>query len=891
MYRYALFLAILCQASCSSGDGSDIGPSRPDLPDGSCKISVFDDSGRGVVGARVAVHGSGLQAITGHNGRGDLRNNVSGSIVFSVDGANAAASHGDDLGRLTVAALVQSRDIPFPVYLPDLQGSNGLGLTVGTQATTSVLDDLASSGARITIPSGSSLGMPGAVADIRLRSGSLQPQHLTAGLPDHPASAWLFGRGIYIDPPEATFFPAVDLEVADDLLLGSLTATLFHLDQLTGTWQVVADGLVSQAGLLQATGLLARGGLYAFGCLVTAGAVTGKIVDASTPPRGLPGMQVMVDGRPFSSGSDGVFTAVGIPATVGVGTRRSAQIVVHAGGSWLPATLAASVVMNGGATVNAGDLVLDTLPASTIYMQMIRRGRADGLRSSAVSSLFGGVALATLADSNGQAVFEDVPSRWFGFQSGYPLDREQIYYAQGVSFIPDGRRWQNATQFIDRRQWWSSPRSQRLLATDSVGGGPLRSVAFVKGRSSGTGLIGITREGGSLLANRDSAGRITGVLESTRGNEVLVHALSIERPSGQVVEFPLEQLRRSPLGAFDRHGVLQGRLTSVDPSREHRIRATRRFELQEWWQEVVAGGPVISRLPVDIDPALTHDEFRTGLAARVGHVVAAETSNSGGVDRLEKLGLITDLRVADGSVSNADIDLAHVASVSFRAPNLLALLDPAIPIADLRMDLALQQPSGLGIDVARGLGGNHAASGDDLVVTLPGLGGALAGHRWWGILSGEATVGGQEVGQGVLLRFQPAAVPVSFLPLPAITAPAPGATVDPQGFTVEFSLPSGAVYGLLELRSESPGETLVWQAYVPPSLTTFAYVRLPTQAANPLRSGKTYRLRLSAFGSRTGILVGAGRPYQKSTSTLQSVGAIERGVDCFSSQSILLQTN
>jgi hypothetical protein len=337
--------------------------------------------------------------------------------------------------------------------------------------------------------------------------------------------------------------------------------------------------------------------------------------------------------------------------------------------------------------------------------------------------------------------------------------------------------------------------------------------------------------------------------------------------------------------------VLEGRLTSADPFREHRIKATRRFEMQEWWQEIMAAGPVISQLPIDVDPALTHDKFRVGMAADIGHVVAVETSNSGGLDRLEKVGFIADLRVADGSVSNADIDLACVANINFRAPNLLALLDPAIPIADLRMELALQQPSGLGIDVARGLGGNHAASGSDLVLTLPGLEGALAGHRWWGILSGEATAGGQEVGQGVLLRFQPTAVPVSFLPLPEITAPAPGATVDPLGFTIEFSLPAGAVYGLLELRSETPGETLVWQAYVPPSLTSFAYVRLPTQAATPLRSGKTYRLRLLAFGSRTGILVGAARPYQKSTSTLQSVGAIERGVDCFSSQSFLLQTN
>jgi len=889
--KHAILFLVLLPGACSSGDGSDIGPFRADLPSGSCKVSVFDDAGRGVVGARVVLRGTNLNAITGRNGRCDFRSNAAGQVVVTVDGANAAASDSDDLGRLTVAAALQSRDFPFPVHLPDLRASSGLNLTVGTQVAASTLDDLASTGARISIPAGGSVGMPTAVTDLQFRSGPLQPQHLPGELPSHPTSAWLLGRGIYLDPPEVTFFPPVDLEATDDLLLGGLTATLFHLDQETGTWQVVADGLASQAGLLRAPGVLARGGLYAFGCLVTAGAVTGRVVDTASPARPLQGMQVLVDGRVVTTGSNGVFTLAGVAATFGVGTRRSAQIAVHTDGFWMPATTVTSMAMNGSTTVDVGDLVLDTLPATTIYMQMVRRGRADGLRACTVSSLFGGVAQATLADSNGQAVFEDLPSRWFGFQSGYPLDRNLINYAQGVAFVPDGRRWQNATQFVDRRQWGNSPRTLRLLAVDPVGGGPLQSVAFVRGRSPGAGLLGTTREGGATFAGRDVGGRLTASLESRSGADVLVHALSIERPGGQVVEFPLERPRRAELGAFDRHGVLVGRLTAVDPARQHGIRATRRFELHEWWQEVVAGGQSISRLPVDTDPALTHGDFRIGVAAGVGHVVGIETSDVGGLARLEKLGLLPDLVAIDGGASAADVALDQNASAVFAAPGLLAGLDPAIPVADLRLDLALQQASGLGIDVARGLARNHAASGPDLELTLPGLTDRLAGFRWWGYLAGGASSSGFEIRQGVLLRFRPPPVQAAFLPVPEISVPAPGALVDPTGFTVEFGLPPGTLYGVLELRSHGAGETLIWEAYVPPTASSFAFVRLPTQAATPLRSAKTYTLRLSAFGSRSGVLVGAGQAYQKSTSNLQSIGAVERGVDCFSSRSFLIQTN
>lgn len=93
-----------------------------------------------------------------------------------------------------------------------------------------------------------------------------------------------------------------------------------------------------------------------------------------------------------------------------------------AGGAFLPARATTTVALGGPSTINLGDLVLDTIPAGNLRIQAVKRGRGEGFRRASVSSLFGSVAQVGMCDAAGQAIFEDVPSRWFGFQDAHLLD-------------------------------------------------------------------------------------------------------------------------------------------------------------------------------------------------------------------------------------------------------------------------------------------------------------------------------------------------------------------------------------------------------------------------------------------------------------------------------------
>jgi hypothetical protein len=878
-------------AACS-GSGSDIGPRFSNLPSASSKVLVLDDQGRGVVGAAVEVVGGSGRALTGRNGRADLFVAAQGSVLLRVLGANGAAVSGDELGSLLVTVPTEGGDFPWPLYLADVQASTGGPIAVGTQVSDTVIDDDASSGIRLTIPNGSSLGLASGAATVTIRTGSLLPEHLCGTLPGSGQPV-LLGRGIYLDPPEWTCAPGATLDVVDDLALGSGTALLYHLDPDTGVWGYVDTGIVSSGGRLVSTGVVTEGGYYAFGVSVAAGSVFGRIVDASTPPIPLPRAAVVIDGRHASTASDGTFTIDGIPAATATGGVRTAAVEVFAGGAYLPVRTATTVALGGPAPIDLGDVVLDTLPAGNLRIQLVKRGRGESMRRSSVSSEFGSVALVATSDASGQVIFEDVPSRWFGFQDGHLLDRFDNFYAQGVGYMEPGRRWTDGFQFFDKRGWFLGSRRSRVLITDAVGGGPLYDGVLVGGSADNAGFVGLTRESGLLIADRPLDGRATATFRSERDGQTIVHAFSIDTPNGEHLEMPMQQVLRAPLGAFDRHGIVAGTLTGANGAREHRLRATRRMEAQEWWEDVVEGRSLRSSLPIDIDPATTHAAFRAGVPAAGGHLVVAELATAGPVTTLEKLGVAADLQPTEGEVLERDLALDLAASATFVAPSGLVGLDASIAVADLTMSLLLEQPSGRGIDIVRGIGGNHAAAGDDLQLTLPALSGSLAGHRWRVLMQGEATNGGVVVKQRSLLRLEGSATEatVPFLPVPTITSPSPAATVAASGFTVEYTVPDGTLYATIELRSESSGELYLWDVVLPPTAASFAFHVLPTEAATPLVAGRSYSLTVSAFRALTGPLLESDRPYDKLTSFLQSIGALERGVDAVSSSTIQVTTN
>jgi hypothetical protein len=894
MSRFSKWWPLCCGAfAACDGLGSDVGPALPKLPAASSKVVELDDDGSGVVGASVQLVGTAVSALTGRNGRGDLLADPRGSLLLQVDGAAAAAAAGDELGLLRVAVSNPGGDLRWPFHLPGVQGSAGGPLPVGLQTATTVIDDDATSGARVTIWSGSSLGGAGGGGAVTVRTGSLRTEHLPGDLPTAGPEAVLLGRGIYLDPPSFTCAPGLTLDVVDDLQLGSGTAQLYHLDPELGTWSYVDTGITSSGGRLVSDGAIVHGGLYAFGVAVVTGTVQGRVVDASTPPRPLPDVAVNVDGRRTTTGGDGSFVVEGVPAALGNGLGRSAAVELFAGGSWLPAraTTTAAMVLHG--TVDVGTVILDTMPAGNVRVQAVKRGRAEPNRRIALSSLTGAVAVVTASDPQGQVLFEDVPADWFGWLDGHPLDRNDNYFAQAVAFLDGGRRWLDAYQFYDELGWFIGSRRTRAFLIDAAGGGPLYDAVLVSGSTDGAGFQGESRESGILYVDRPLDGRATATFRSARAGRTIVHAFTIDTPNGEHIELPLQQVLRAPLGAFDRHGIVQGTVTGADPAREHRLRATRRFELQEWWEDLVEGTPLPSALPIDVDPAVTHGAFRAGVAVAGGHLAAAELGTTGGITTLHKLGIATGLQPTEGGVLARDLPLDLPATTTFAVPGAIAGLDPAIAVGDLTFALALSMPSGGAVDVVRGIGGNHVANGNDLALSLPALAGPLAGMSWCALLQGSATAGGATTTQRSLLRLTgataEAAVPM--LAPPVLTSPIPGATVPATGFTVSYTLPAGSLYATIELRSDTGAELHLWQVTLPPGVTSFAFRVLPTEAQTPLVAGKTYTLTLAAYRTLAGPLTDKPEAYRELTSFLRSVGALERGVDGMSSVSIQVTTN
>ncbi len=877
--------------SACAGDGSEVGPVLPKLPGASSKVVVLDDQGRGVTGARATV-GSAV-ALSGPNGRGELFASPRGRVLVDVDGTNGAAVVGDGLGRVRFATTVVGPDLPSVVFLPDL-GSAPTTLNVGVQGAT--VTATSANGAILRVPAGASVGAPDAATTVALRVGDLQAAHVPGDLP-RPAGggAFLTGRVVCVDPPGATFAPAVDVDVADDVSLAGATGVLLHLSADTGEWTEVATGLSASGGRVAANGAVARGGLYVLACEVPVCSVRGRVLDAATPtPAPVPDAMILVDGRVGRTGRDGVFLVDGLPATTGIGGTRSAEIEVFSGGDWLPVRTTATVPVMANAEANVGDLVLDTVPAGNVRVQQIRRGRGESLRPVRISAQFTESAFATFSDVDGQATFEDVPAQWFGFVEARAVDAREVIFGQQLQFLDNGRRWIDTAQFFEQRPWFLGTRRVRAIVTDSVGGGPIRGAGVVGGVVSNTGFVGLTDQSGTFFVDRDFDGRATASLRTSRDGATIVSATTIEHPDAEHLELAIRRQLRPTVGAFDRHGLVQGTLLGADGSRQHRLRATRRIDLQEWWDDVVDGVPIRSSLPIDVDPASTHGAFVAGVDRTGGHLAAAELTVAGAVATLRSIGIAADVEPVEGDVISRDITLDHPATTAFIVPQGLAGLQAPIVAADLRLSLALEQPSGRAIDVVRDIGGNHAASGSDLVLQLPALTGQFAGHRWRVLVSGSgAAAGGGTVTQRSLssLRGVGTESAAPLLVPPQITAPAAGGTVAANGFTVQFSLPGDVLYATLELRSVVGTETMLWQVLLPPDVTEFSFLQLPAEMVTPLVAGRTYSLTLTAFRASTGPLSGRPFSYRDLSAFYQSIGAVERGVDSASSHTITISSS
>ncbi|MBK8099915.1 MAG: hypothetical protein IPK26_22665 [Planctomycetes bacterium] len=877
-------------AACN-GRGSDVGPVLDRLPDASCKVLVLDDDNRGVSAANVVT--GAITAVTGRSGRTDLLADLRGEHVLFVSGAAAAAVAGDLLPDLRVREVFAGQQLAKAVHLPDLSGSVGVELGFSVPGIT-VLDDTATSGARIEIPVGALTGAPpGLTSRYTLRTGSVTTEHLPGTLPTADSGARIFSRGIFVHDSTANFQPAATLEIPDDLqLVGGATASLFRLDQTSGSWVQVAGTATSGAGRLRMTEAVTTFGIYAFAVDVAAVAtVRGRVVDAVGAP--LPCVLVHAGEARAETDSDGRFL-LRLGATMADGSARTVQLELHGGRCYLPITAVIPTALPvGGGELQLGDVRLDTLPAGNLRVQMISRGRGDPFRRLAMSSLDGNVTITALGDERGQATFEDLPQGWFGFTTGSPLDARQVLLGQAVGFQQFGRRWTDISQFALDTFWFLGARNSRTQALDWRGGGPVRGAAIVKGAVPDAGFVQFTREGGLVIANRAFDGRATAAVRTTGDGRTVTSAFTIVDPNGEHLEMPLQRADLTAPGQFDRHGVLQGALTGVALPSTLRVRSTRPLTPAEWFDDVFLGVPVAVSLPVDVDPAVTGDPaFRIGIGLPLGQMAGVQGTTNSGDFTLERVGIVRGLATQQGTIVERDLALAAIADSTFVAAGAATGLDALLTGNDLQFDLALGTDDGLVTDVVRGVGGNHTIVGSDLQFRLPALTGGLAGGEWLVGLRATTTASGQTIAQHTLhrLRADTTAATVPFLAVPTIAEPVPDAVVPANGFTVRWTPPTDADYVTLELRHAVGAEQATWTAVVPGHHTEFAFVRLPSQAPTPLVAGRTYTLTVTAFRVDAGPYPTDPQLYRNVTTFWLSVEAFERGVTAVASRSFQITT-
>ena len=86
-----LFPLLLCLSSCATGDGSDIGPNLPPLPENFLAGSVVDQAGLPISGALITIEGSAGKAYSRRSGRFVFVDPPRGAHLITIDGSNGTA--------------------------------------------------------------------------------------------------------------------------------------------------------------------------------------------------------------------------------------------------------------------------------------------------------------------------------------------------------------------------------------------------------------------------------------------------------------------------------------------------------------------------------------------------------------------------------------------------------------------------------------------------------------------------------------------------------------------------------------------------------------------------------------------------------------------------------
>jgi len=890
--RAAVVLALLALASCRQGTGSDIGPILERRPTEDWRVLVRDDQGRAVSGATIAVEGIAKRAVTGRSGRAQVLGRPSGRRTITIDATNGSASDSDRLGTLSLTAETGGSDeLPFVVFVPDLAASTGLLLPTGVQGAASTLDDTASSGAKVTIDFGATVAS-GAASTVSIRTGKLSVGHHPP-LPSPALGALLCAGAIAVDPPNLTISPAATLSVQNDLrVTPGNSADVYYLDPTNGSWTALGIATPTDGGArLTATGVVTRGGLYAFSTTVgTTTTIDGRVVDFRGAARG--GVLVSVGEARSRTGNDGTFVLENVGSTWADGSPRTLGFEAYGGRTLRSARRADSIVLVPG-TLSLGDRVLDAPRVGTVRMLQVSRGDRDPGRRMRVSSVYGLSYGISIGDDRGEVTFEEQEIGENSTNTSWILDDNNYHLTEATNEL-QGRDNDLELRLFTREQpyWQGRPRGTAVYPLDKFGSGFIGLAQVSRGQAPGQGFVDSTRISRPVTVDFGEFGEVLVSMETASEGRSVVCASAFVDPDSGRSEMPLERALREPIGAFDRHGRVIGSLVGGGgPGTTTKVRATRRLCLDDWFDATWYGRATTGAVPRKLDPEVSGGAtFDIGVPAPKGNLVALSGTTSAGIFRLDKLGWEQNLVPVEGNVIARDVALTSRCDTSYTLPAALRNVHAALAASDFTIDLGAELVDGTILDLARAVGGNHVASGEDLVFTLPSLAAAGA-SRWLVTLEASKPVGSKTISQRTFVPVRGTTAPtVTLLGVPDITSPTPGALVPATGFTVSYTVPTGTSYVEVELRSEVTGETRVWHAVVHPSYGSYTFRELSRECAQPLTAGRNWTLTVTAARIETGPFTRQEEIYNRCTTSWIGLGEATREVNALSSTTIPVTT-
>ena len=885
-------LALFLSPACRQGNGSDIGPNVIREPSDDWRLLVRDDQGRAVSAASVQVEGTGAAVFTGRSGRSVVAGRPSGRRTIAVDATYGSATDGDRLGRLTIAADTTGTDqLPFVIFVPDLAGSSSLQVTEGVQGAARLLDDSASSGARLGIDFGATVNANAQLA-ITIRTGKLSVGHHPP-LPQIATGVRVCAGAVVVDPPTLTISPAASLSLGNDLRIASGgSADVLYLDPTNGSWTVLGVATPTDGGTrLSATGVVTRGGVYVFAATSgTTTAIDGRILDLESKP--VASALVSVGEKRTLTGSDGRFLLEPVATNWADGAPRTLPFEVYGGRFVRPERQVDSITLVPG-TLSIGDKQLDAPRVGTVRLLQISKGNREPGRRLRVSSVFGLSYGLGVGDDNGEATFEDQERGQTATNTGWISDDINYYLTESTNELLDRNNFLDVRLFTREQVYWlGRPRGTAVYPLDALGSGLIGSVQITRGQTPREGFVDVSRLGRPVTVDYGNFGEVTASLQTTSGSRTVISASSFVDPDSGRSEIPMERALRAPVGAFDRHGRVFGAIPGAGaPGTVTKIRATRRLCLEDWFDAVWFERESMGDIPRKLDPELVGGStFDLGVPVPKGHLVALSGTASAGVLILDRLGWAGNLVLDEGSFVNRDVALTLRCDTSYTLPLALRDANPAFAASDFTFDLGVQLADGTILDLARGVGGTTVTNSETLGLSLPPL--SLAGARRWLVaLEASKTTGGKTITQKTFVPLTSTTGPaVTQIAVPDISEPAPGAQVPASGFTVAYTVPAGTSYIEVEARSKNGSETRVWHAVVHPRYSSYTFRELPKECVQPLIAGQTWTVTVTAARIETGPFTKQEEIYNRCTTSWVGLPEATREVNAIASTRIQVTT-